>query len=86
MSYYVIVLPGKATMKDPITAEEIPFYPFKYKVFKYTISFITFLFMVSFVFVDRWIGKDMLTLELSSYLLETPNDAYAAVSQFWLAV
>ena len=80
------MLLGKATMKDPITAEEIPFYPFKYKVFKYTISFITLLFMVSFVFVDRWIGKGMLTLELSSYLLEIPNDAYATVSQFWLAV
>ena len=82
MSCYVIVLPGKATMKDPITAEEIPFYPFKYKVFKYTISFITFLFMVSFVFVDRRIGKDMFTLELSTYLSEIPNDAYATVSQF----
>ena len=28
----------------------------------------------------------MLTLELSSYLLEIPNDAYTTLSQFWLAV
>ena len=27
----------------------------------------------------------MLTLELSSYLLEIPNDAYKTLSQFWLA-
>ena len=28
----------------------------------------------------------MLTLELSSYLLEIPNDAYTTISQFSLAV
>mgnify|MGYP001803006124 CR=1 FL=1 len=28
----------------------------------------------------------MFTLELSSYLLEIPNDPYTTLSQFWLAV
>mgnify|MGYP001800825668 CR=1 FL=1 len=47
-TFSLYVLTGKATMKDPITSEEIPFYPFKYKFFKYTISFVTFLVMVSY--------------------------------------
>jgi len=34
-------------MKDPITQEDIQFYPFKYKCVKYTMSFFTFLTMVS---------------------------------------
>ena len=29
--------------------------------------------------------KAMLTSELSSYVLEIPNDAYTTLSQFWLA-
>ncbi|KAF6017966.1 hypothetical protein EB796_023726 [Bugula neritina] len=44
-SYY-----GTDTMKDPITQEDIQFYPFKYKCVKYTMSFFTFLTMVCVVF------------------------------------
>lgn len=37
---------GTDVRKDPVTMEEIPFYPFKYRCMKFTVSFITFLFMV----------------------------------------
>ncbi|XP_067945254.1 anoctamin-7-like [Watersipora subatra] len=41
---------GTASRKDPVTQEDIPFYPFKYKCMKFGVSFMTFLVMLCVVF------------------------------------
>ena len=46
LSHLNPLVSGTDSQTDPITKEEIPFYPFKFRFMKYTVSFITFLVMV----------------------------------------